>query len=130
MSQTVQISELVFFHDEKRLSSLNELISINNVLNPGMISGYTNCHFDDALYILVLLFDLGIADAFTLVYDRRNMEDGAIGRRSLKHGFPRLPFKYRYLDQEFIITDPKDMLFVFEFEITVQDLEFVVDNNV
>lgn len=124
----VNISEIGSFHNIERLQFLNHLVQINTTLSADFVAGYTNCHIDDAMYILFVLLNLNLAEGFTLIYDSKNDPHRLVDRRPFRQGLPRLPYKYSYMDRQHIIQSMRDLLVAFEFDIK-ENLKFTVKDD-
>ena len=113
-----------FFQDVINLERLNAVLKIHNKLSPNLIIGGTGCSFQEALQILILLFEMRLADGFILVY-LKDIPDAFIGRNPLEHGFPKFPYSYNYGDD--VIGSPDEVLYEFEFQTNIDDIRFMVN---
>lgn len=116
--QHIVIHKSQFANDANKLMKLNDVVdNPNATLSVGYLTGATGCERDDALYILLLLYELYLVDAFLLVY-HQNMTENAFLRTKLDVGFPRLPLTILTDDNEEVIVDSIDQLF-FKYEFNL-----------
>jgi len=85
----------------------------------------TNCPFNDALAILILLWEKYLADAYILVYYRQEAEQ-PIQRRPLTDGFPKLPLVFEVESGEQTIYNPDEIFYRFEFDLKREDIQIAI----
>jgi hypothetical protein len=64
----VNIHKLPCFSDRKRIAALNRLVATSPDLMAHQVAAATGCLFEQAMQVLMLLYDLRLAEAFILVY--------------------------------------------------------------
>lgn len=110
-------SEFPYFSSEDRIQQLNRIVRLHTELSPQVIMTATGCSFQQALQILLVLFELELAEAFILVY-LRDDPDVYIAKRHIRDGPPKFPFQYDHGDQ--VVNDPNEVLYGFEFDISTK----------
>lgn len=113
--QKIKLTQSEHFKNRANIDKLNRLVEIHTTLSPTLLMDVTNCTFDDALYVLMVLYELYIVDGFILVYYMKD-QGSAIQRRSFSSGFPQLPLRYAYEGRTIIIKRENLLFFKFEFD--------------
>jgi hypothetical protein len=115
MSATVNLrGKFYYFHDPSKLKQLNDIIQLHSLITPNILIMATGCSFKQATQILLLLFELDIADCFVLIYLKDDPEV-YIAKRSLFEGLPSFPYSYDYNAKT--VPNASDVIYGFEFKI-------------
>ena len=118
----INLSSLAFFN-KKRTELLNDLVSVNKQLMPHIVASAIGCRLEEAMTLLIFLYDKNLANGFILVYHSKH-QDFYFARRPIKEGLPKVSEIYCQVCEE-NIEDDIDLLYDFEFVIN-QDISFEV----
>ena len=90
MSKQLALHRLPSFRNTSQVQKLNDVFAIQNTLMPHQVAVATGCSLDDALTILLLLYDRYLAESFLLVYHVSHPEQPILTRK-LSEGPPSVP---------------------------------------
>lgn len=113
-----------YFRERDNITLLNRLLRLHafsNRISPHLLVSGTGCNYQEALQILILLYESRLADGYFLIYLKKS-PDTYIGRRSFDEGFPKFPYSYEY--NERTVESADEVLYQLEFKI-VDSIEFV-----
>ena len=120
----VELSKASCFAERARLERLRELVETHRDLMPHQLAAATGCSLEEAMYLLMLLYDQHQAEPCLLVYHRSSDHPNVpIDSLRLTQGPPSLPLTCSVCNGE--ITDPDDLSYDFLFLLRT-DLDFVV----
>jgi hypothetical protein len=100
--------------NDSNLEILQRLLKTRDALMPHQLAGATGCSLNEAMQLLLSLFDQGLAELLLLVYHRAH-PDVPIQSRNLLNGFPQLPFLCSECEDEIMSKD--ELLYDFLFRI-------------
>jgi len=123
MTQKVNLYSICCFSESDRLRELNRLVAIHTDLMPHQVAAATGCELKEAMEVLVLLYHLYLADAFTLVYHNEHPNTPAIALEVSKGVPPALPVICPLCEKE--INDPNELSYGFLVKLN-ENVEFVV----
>jgi hypothetical protein len=119
---TVDLTSLSFF-SKKQAILLNDLVAVNKQLMPHVVAGATGCRLEEAMALLIFLFDKNLANGFVLIYHSKH-QDFYFMRHPLKDGLPKVDKIFCQVCEE-NIEDESELLYDFEFVIN-KDVGFKV----
>lgn len=94
--------------DQYNIDRINYMVATNTSLTQSDIAEILACSYDDdALKIMFILFELEIADAFLMVYDKDN---NLVHKRNFMQGFPDSSDEYLYGFSIDIVENPPILL--------------------
>jgi len=106
---------------KKQAILLNNLVAVNKQLMPHVVAAATGCRLEDAMALLIFLYNKSIVDGFILIYHLQH-QDSYFARRLLKNGLPRVDEVFCQVCEE-NIENESELLYDFEFVIN-QDVSF------
>jgi hypothetical protein len=92
---------------------------------PHQVAAATGCELEEAMEVLMLLYDQYLAEALLLVYHNEHLDAPATAV-SISEGLPSLPFICSVCEKG--ISDPKELSYDFLFRLNGKIL-FVVEND-
>lgn len=119
---TVNLTNLGLF-SKKQVTLLNDLVSVNKQLMPHVVAIATGCRLEEAMALLIYLYDKSIVDGFILAYHSKH-QDFYFLKHPLKEGLPRVGEVFCQVCEEYI-EDESELLYDFEFVLN-KDVDFEV----
>jgi hypothetical protein len=119
---TVNLANLGLF-SPKQAVLLSDLVAVNKYLMPHIVAGATGCQLEEAMSLLISLYDRSLADGFILVYHSKH-QDYYFEKWPLQKGLPSIHGFFCQVCEEDII-DASELLYDFEFVIN-KDIDFEV----
>jgi len=119
----VNLASLDFF-SKKQVSLLNDLVAINKQLMPHVVAGATGCRLEEAMALLIFLYDKDLADGYILTYHSKH-QDFYFMKRPLKEGLLKIDSLFCQVCEE-KIENENDLLYDFEFVINKEEVKFEV----
>ncbi|MBI5298171.1 MAG: hypothetical protein HY869_22060 [Chloroflexi bacterium] len=114
----VNLSNLALFN-KQQTARLNQLVAVNRQLMPHVVAAAIGCRLEEAMALLIFLYDKNLSNGFTLVYHSKH-QDFYFARHPLKNGLPKANDTFCQICEEYIEDD---------FEL-LYDFEFVVNKDV
>lgn len=111
---TMNLTNLGLFSKEQAVL-LNDLVAVNKQLMPHVVATATGCSLEEAMALLIFLYDKNVVDGFVLVYHSKH-QDFYFAKRTIKEGLPILNETYCQVCEE-NIDDELELLYDFEFII-------------
>ena len=122
--ETVSLRHFPYFNNDKPLQELNHLVDVHgNNLEAHQVAAATGCRLDEAMGILLLLFNSSLAEAFLLVYHNDHADGPPILARRILDGLPPLPFTCDICQGE--IENREELSYDFLFKMA-DSIRFVV----
>ena len=124
----VNIHKLTFLSDRDKIKVLNRLVATNPDLMPHLVAAATGCLLEEAMQVLMLLYDLHLADAFTLVYHSAHPDTPPAQalRIDISDGLPSFPIQCSLCEEE--IANSSEVTYGFLFVLN-EDIQFVTETN-
>lgn len=119
---TMNLTNLGLF-STKQITLLNDLVAVNKQLMPHVVASATGCRLEEAMSLLIFLYDKNVVDGFVLVYHIKH-QDYYFARYPLKDGLPKANVIVCQICEE-NIENQSDLLYDFEFVVN-QDISFEV----
>ena len=121
----VNITNIRYFLDNRRIELLENYLYVNDSLMPHSIAIATGCEYDEALSLLLLLYGKNLAEGFVLVYHQLHL-DVPVDRRPIEEGLSlRGSFNCPICDEN--VGADNDFYYDLEFILTY-NVEFIVQN--
>jgi len=124
----VDIRKIPCFSDRNRIAVLNRLVVTNPDLMPHQVAAATGCTLEDAMQVLMLLYDLHLVEAFTLVYHSVHPDapPAQALRMDISDGLPSFPIQCPLCEEK--IDSPSEVTYGFLFVLN-EDVQFVTETD-
>jgi len=124
----VDIRKLSCFSDRNRIAALNTLVGTNPDLMPHQVAAATGCLLEEAMQLLMLLYNLHLVEAFTLVYHRAHPDapPAQALRMDISDGLPSFPIQCPLCEEQ--IDSPSEVTYGFLFVLN-EDVQFVAETD-
>jgi hypothetical protein len=121
----LDIHKLSCFNDPERVKNLNRLIVTNPDLMPHQVAIATGCSIEQAMQVLMLLYDQYLANAFTLIYHKSHPEaPPALALQvDIAEGIPHFPIRCPICDE--VIASSSDVTYGFLF-VLKEKVRFII----
>lgn len=110
---SINLNSFPFFQDEASLTRLNNLFASRSNLMPHEVASATGCSLEEAMHLLMFLYDKRMAEAYLVVYHERHLDEPPIEVRPIVQGFPSLPMVCEVCGE--VISEEADLSYGFQF---------------
>jgi hypothetical protein len=117
--KNVDLSKWDNFATEEKLKQINVLVTENQTLEPDTVMKAVDCTLDEAIQLMMILYNLFCADMYLTVW----VGDKMVAKRELREGFPDLPFT---TPDGVEITSQDQLGYSFQADI-IQPVKFVAE---
>lgn len=118
--KAISLEHFPYFNDDRPLQQLNRLVEIKADLMPHQVAVATGCSLDEAMGILLLLFNSSLVEALLLVYHNDHLDAPPILARNILDGPPLLPFTCDICQNEIKHRDELSYDFLFKKASNIQ----------
>jgi len=128
MATKVNLHNLHCFSEHDKLVTLNRLAVTNPDLMPHQVAVATGCDLNEAMQVLMLLYDMHLAEAYTLVYHTTHSDGppAEVLRAEISAGLPSFPLRCPLCQEEINSSDEVTYGFLF---VLSQGIQFVAETE-